>query len=224
MDMLKCFNGGLDDETQERDSLDIDLRELRHRLKNFMAVVQAMSRQSMQKSATIAEFDAAFTARLDAYGRTMDELVARRWRGLDIHALVRLQLAPFGLDDGRISAVGPPLMLRSESAHALGLALHELATNAVKYGALSVPKGRGLFSWTVSETKPRRVDFMWQEVGGPAVELPLRRGFGTQVIQRTTTMLLGGEATQEFRPDGVVWRLSCDPAAITVPQVVAPRR
>lgn len=131
--------------------------------------------------------------------------------------LVRLELTTFGLLDGaQISVQGPPLGLSPEAARNIGLALHELATNASKYGALSVPEGKVAVHWELANSGgQRRFRMTWRESGGPMVPEPKRWGFGRQVIERLTTQALAGKVTHEFAPDGVRWTLDI-PAAYVV--------
>jgi two-component system CheB/CheR fusion protein len=130
---------------------------------------------------------------------------------------VRLQLAPFGLlDQVQISVKGPPLALGSVAARNIGLALHELASNASKYGALSVPEGEVAVQWELTGGGDRqRFRMSWCESGGPIVTEPPRRGFGRQVIQRIPAQALAGKVTHEFVPAGVRWTLDV-PAAIAI--------
>ena len=171
----------------------------------------------MHQTTTKDDFEARFSGRLGAFGRSLDLLIANDWHGARIDELVRLPLTPFGLLDGvQISVNGPPLGLNPDAARNIGLALHELATNASKYGALSVPEGKVAVRWQLESTGGRpRFRMTWCESGGPIVTEPTRRGFGRQVIQQATAQALAGKMTQEFLPDGVRWILNI-PAAFVV--------
>jgi len=190
--------------------------ELGHRIKNLVAVIQSIARQTMQQSPTKADFETRFSGRLDAFGHSLDLLIANNWRGAYVDDLVRLELTPFGLlDQAQISVKGPPLALSSVAARNIGLALHELATNASKYGALSVPEGKVTVHWELARHDGQQHFHMaWQESGGPIVTEPTRLGFGRQVIQRVTAQALAGKVTYEFLPEGVRWTLDIPATAV----------
>jgi len=171
----------------------------------------------MHHTTTKGDFEARFSGRLGAFGRSLDLLIANDWRGARIDDLVRLELAAFGVLDGvQITVNGPSLDLNPDAARNIGLALHELATNASKYGALSVPEGKVTVHWELASSGGRpRFRMTWRESGGPMVKEPTRRGFGRQVIQQVTAQALAGEVAHEFLPDGVRWTLDI-PAAFVV--------
>jgi two-component sensor histidine kinase len=139
-----------------------------------------------------------------------DLLVSQDWRGASMHDLVRAQMA-YCLDVSRetlsehATINGPKIMLKPEAAQNIGLALHELATNALSYGALSRPEGSISLNWGFSND---RLNIEWRESGGPALAMPPREGFGHKVVKRLVAMALDGEATLSFPPDGLVWTLS----------------
>ncbi|MGJ0506643.1 MAG: sensor histidine kinase [Methylocystis sp.] len=186
------------------------LRELVHRSKNLLAVVQAMSRQTAAQAVSVEEFQRKFSARLQALSMAYDLLVSQDWRGASMHDLVRAQMA-YCLDVDKDSVgehakiEGPKIMLKPEAAQNIGLALHELATNALSYGALSRPEGRISLKWGLADG---RLTIEWRESGGPALATPPREGFGHKVIKRLVAMALEGEATLSFPPDGLIWSLS----------------
>jgi len=200
---------------QENEELRFATDELGHRIKNLVAVIQSVARQTMRQSSTKEDFEARFSKRLRAFGHSLDLLIANNWRGALIHELVRLELTPFGLlDQVHVSVKGPPVALSPVAARNIGLALHELATNASKYGALSVPEGKVALHWNLaSHDGEQRFHMVWHESGGPIVTKPARRGFGLQVIQRITAQALAGKMTYEFLPAGVRWTLDI-PAAM----------
>jgi two-component sensor histidine kinase len=174
----------------------------------------------MHQATTKDDFEARFSGRVGALGRSLDLLIADDWRGARIDELVRLELASFGGLDGRQNSVkGPPLGLNPDAARNIGLALHELATNASKYGALSVPGGKVSVHWDLANNAGRRRFRMsWRESGGPMVTEPKSWGFGRQVIQRLTAQALAGKAIHEFAPDGVTWALDIPAAVVISPQ------
>lgn len=186
------------------------LRELVHRSKNLLAVVQAMSRQTAAGSPSVEEFQRKFSARLQALSMAHDLLVSQDWRGASMHDLVRAQMA-YCLDVAKDSVSehakieGPKIMLKPEAAQNIGLALHELATNALSYGALSRPEGRISLNWGFENG---RLNVEWRESGGPALAMPPKEGFGHKVIKRLVAQALDGEASMSFPPDGLIWTLS----------------
>lgn len=195
------------------------MRELSHRTKNLLAVVQAMARQTARLSRDLDDFQARFAERVAALARSHDLLVAQEWHGAPLAELVASQLMPFvGRDRDRLSAAGPPILLRPEAAQSIGLALHELATNAAKHGALSTAAGRVVVAWCLvpaTDDREARFELTWQERGGPVVTPSGRRGFGLEVIERLVPSALGGEATFESEPSGVVWRLEAPAGEVT---------
>jgi two-component system CheB/CheR fusion protein len=186
------------------------MREMAHRSNNLLAVVQSMARQSIRHSKDLPDFDARFQARLHALGSSNNLLLAQNWTGAAIGDLVQTQLAPFVESiRRRVEMNGPPLRLKPVAAQSIALAVHELATNAAKYGALADPSGRISVRWECNggESKPRRVRITWREHNGPPVTAPMRKGFGHIVIERTVREQLNGEVAYEFAPDGVRWTL-----------------
>jgi PAS domain S-box-containing protein len=187
------------------------MRELSHRTKNIMAVVQAISWQTVRKSLDLNDFEERFTRRLEALARSHDLLIKGDWRGVVLEDLVRAQLEPF-LDTAteRLAVHGPPLLVMPQAAQDLGMALHELATNASKYGALSVATGRIEIGWTVDgkSAEAKRFLMTWRESGGPIVREPGRKGFGSTVITGTLPRTLSGEVELEYRPEGLSWELT----------------
>jgi two-component sensor histidine kinase len=195
--------------TRENEQLGFVTDELRHRIKNLVAVIQSIARQTMHQAATKDDFEERFSGRLGAFGRSLDLLIANDWHGARIDELVRSELTAFGgLEGAQISVDGPPISLKPEAVRNIGLALHELATNASKYGALSLPEGKVVVHWELANSDGRRRFLMtWREAGGPAVTEPTRWGFGRQVIQRLTEQAFAGRVVHEFAPDGVRWTL-----------------
>lgn len=186
------------------------MRELSHRSKNLLAVIQAMARQTSRSAGTVQEFERRFEARIAGLARSHDLLVQENWEGVQLAELVQSQLAPF-LDETnqRLIMQGEQLRLHPEAAHNLGLALHELATNASKYGALSNPSGQIEVTWalTADANGPPKFSITWTETGGPAPGIAKRKGFGRQVIERLVPAALNGEATLTLEKPGLVWRL-----------------
>jgi len=193
------------------------LRELAHRSKNLLAVVQAIAGQTARHSPSMEEFQVRFSARVAAMARAQDLLVARSWNGASMADLVRSQLAPFAEDaSGRVSVHGPDLELKPDAVHSLTLALHELATNAAKYGALSVPEGRVDIRWALDGTGPegRCFRLSWRERDGPPVARPQRKGFGHVVISDMVAASLSGKVKLDYAPEGLAWMIEAPAASV----------
>lgn len=189
---------------EERQTLLI--HELNHRVKNTLATVQAIAAQTLNTTEGPDAFRAAFTTRLSALSLCHDVLTRHDWSGAQVRELVAEQLRPheYGAD-GRFVLTGPDTNLAPNAALALSMALGELATNAAKYGALSVVGGRVNVTWeTAPQTDGPRLHLIWRESGGPPVISPERRGFGMRLIERGLILGLGGGARVTFDPDGVV--------------------
>jgi two-component sensor histidine kinase/PAS domain-containing protein len=201
--------------------------EITHRSKNLLSVVQAIASQTGRTVGTFEEFQKRFTQRLQGLAASHDLLVLRDWQGAPLKELVRLQLDPFTESGSeRISVSGPDVLLRPEAAEAIGLALHELATNAVKYGALSVPVGRVTISWAFEDHGPEPRQFLvnWIERGGPTVTPPSRTGFGHVVFERLVTQSLNGSVAIDFVTEGLIWKLSIPTTNLVTEPTTVPNR
>ncbi len=183
------------------------MRELSHRTKNLITVIIAMARRTARQSADFGDFETKFTGRLHGLARSHDLLVHMDWMGAPIEELVRSQLIPFVNEQDCLQTDGPHLFLRPEAVQNLGFALHELATNAQKFGALCQAGGRVTIRWEVrrSGQGERRIHLSWHESGGPAVEAPAHSGFGSVVIQKLTEASLNAKVTMAFAPEGFCW-------------------
>ncbi len=173
--------------------------EVDHRSKNVLAIVQSMLQ--LTHAGSLEEYRAAAHGRIAALGRAHTLLSESRWEGADLRRLADEELAPFCSNGRRVEIAGPALLLPPGVAQALSVALHELATNAAKYGALSVPTGRVAVDWSVTDGWLR---LTWQEIAGPAVSPPRRRGFGTRVIERIVATQLEGDVRFDWRPGGLL--------------------
>jgi two-component system, chemotaxis family, CheB/CheR fusion protein len=179
--------------------------EIRHRLKNTLAVVQAIANATLSPDVAMEDARAAFNSRLEALSRARDILFRSNWARADLRTIIDGILAPYAeRGRNRIRANGPEVSLGAKPALAFGLALNELGTNAVKYGALSNDKGYIEIAWTLA-SYPRGREFClhWRERNGPPVLPPTRTGFGTQLIQRNLAAEFKGEVELEYQPDGV---------------------
>ncbi|MFN3512856.1 MAG: HWE histidine kinase domain-containing protein [Phenylobacterium sp.] len=197
--------------------------ELDHRVKNVLAAVQALAYQTAKRTTSLDSFLATFAGRLKAMASANELLTAARWRGAAVEHLAAAELG--GIAPGQTRWEGPELFLTPRAANALSLALHELVTNAVKFGALSVETGRVDVYW--SETPDGGFELTWTESGGPLVTPPAHQGFGSTLLQQVTGRELNGETQVEYRPAGVRARFVAGPAAVaprpeTVPRAPVP--
>ncbi|MGH8336335.1 MAG: sensor histidine kinase, partial [Gammaproteobacteria bacterium] len=185
------------------------MRELAHRSKNQLAVIEAVASQTARHAGSLDEFRERFARRLQGMAISADLLIAQQWDGAPLAELVRRQLEPFGTDEGRLLCEGPDVFLGSEAAESIGLALHELATNCVKYGAWSVAAGVVRVSWTLDRDGAQlpQLRVSWTERGGPTVTPPTREGFGRRVIERMVAQKLGGTVELLFDIQGLSWTL-----------------
>lgn len=177
--------------------------ELSHRTKNLLAVVMAVANQTARHACDVTQYQARFAERLTALAHCHDLLVRDNWHGASFRDLVSAQLKPFQTREGCIDAAGPPVILKPDAVQNLGLAFHELATNASKHGALSDPEGHVSIQWQFEA--PDRVRVSWRESGGPAVTSPQHRGFGHVVIEQIVPRALNGTGILDFAPAGVNW-------------------
>jgi two-component sensor histidine kinase len=183
--------------------------EINHRVKNTLATVQSLATQTFRDGTDPAS-RAKFGARLVSLGRAHDVLSAKKWEGADVRDVVNTTLEPFAsANPDRIVADGPSVPMSSRTVVMLSLVLHELATNASKYGALSGPAGRVTVSWMISPVD--KVKLYWRETGGPPVEKPQHAGFGSTLIEKGFGAQVGGLATLRFEPDGLTCALEFPP-------------
>jgi PAS domain S-box-containing protein len=178
------------------------IEELNHRVKNTLATVQAIASQSLRRAKNPNDFVSSFTGRVQALAKAHAVLTQTTMQGADVMELMREQVMLGGGEDGRISCSGPVLLLDVQSAINLSLILHELATNARKYGALSVPNGRLSVSWEMRTNGGRSLHLLWKERSGPKVTAPKTRGFGSTLIEHSLRGS-GGEASTHYATDGV---------------------
>lgn len=180
-------------------------QELVHRMKNTLAMTQSIVTQSLRGSETMADAIATVTARIGALSKAQDILTGTLRTAAGFEEIVVAALVPHRDRDDRFVISGVPIYLTAQQALGLSLAIHELATNATKYGALSLPGGRIEISWSVGEGGG--FSFEWIEIGGPPVTAPQRRGFGSRLTERIISAIFSGEGRMGFEPTGLTFRL-----------------
>ena len=191
---------------------DLLIRELHHRVNNTLATVQAIAGQTFRNAGVDADARQTFEARLLNLSKVHTALTRQHWDSADLHDLIFSTLQPYGAPNPeRFTANGPKLRVQPRSAVALSMAVHELATNAVKYGALSTDGGRVAIDWEVTSKGFR---LRWQEGGGPAVSPPTRTGFGSIMIQRVLAEQLEGGVSMSYDPGGVVFTIDAPLEAV----------
>jgi PAS domain S-box-containing protein len=199
------------DRKRDEEKIRLLMDEVNHRSKNLLAVVLSIARQTA--GADPREFLERLGQRIESLSASQDLIVKSGWKAVSLDALARAQLAPFpGFEQGQIAITGPQLHISPSAAQTIGMALHELATNASKYGALSAVGGRVAIDWSLGEGEERGAQLFsmsWIEEGGPPAAEPPRRGFGTLVIDDVPRHDLNADIALEFLPAGLRWRLTC---------------
>lgn len=189
--------------------------ELQHRVKNTLSVVQGIVSQSLRSVETPREASAAIAGRLVTLAQAHDVLTQTSWTAAPIASVIAGALVAHVPDPGRLTVAGPPLDLKPRAALALSMALHELFTNALKYGSLSNETGRLSLTWTIGDVEPRSLHLCWRETGGPTVAAPARRGFGSRLTGDSLATDLGGSGVVDYAPDGLRWTLATTVAAVS---------
>jgi two-component sensor histidine kinase len=177
-------------------------------------VIQSIARRTARTAGSMEEFENRFERRLQGLAASHDVLVRENWHGAPLADLVRQQLVPFvEIQSSRFEIAGPDIVITAEAAQAIGLAIHELATNAIKYGALSDPAGKVSVSWMFDGEAGASGPLLlnWIEQGGPPVSPPSRKGFGHVVIGEMVERSLNGKVAVEFADEGLRWRVSIPP-------------
>jgi PAS domain S-box-containing protein len=178
--------------------------ELNHRVKNTLAIVQAIAHQTFRIATSPSEARKAFEGRLTTLSAAHNLLTKTNWEKVSLKELANLTLGGNGTNANRISLSGPDILLPPKEAVSIAMALHELCTNAVKYGALSNDEGRIAVTWSQPDTRAHQLEIRWVESGGPPVAPRTHRGFGSLLLERTLGQDLEGEVKIEFRPEGLV--------------------
>ncbi len=185
------------------------VNELNHRVKNTLTLMQSMVDSTLRSSTDTGEARLKLNARIQAFGRAHDQLTASNWSAAYVDEVVDGVISSLSLPPERVEIKGPPARLGPQPALQLALALHELATNALKYGALSNDTGRIRLVWTLDLVEGGLVfSLSWTERGGPTVHPPTRKGFGTQLIERATAAAFGGKVSLDYDPGGLRWSVT----------------
>jgi two-component sensor histidine kinase len=185
------------------------VRELHHRVKNTLATVQALVGATGRSSNSFEEFYRSFSKRIASLAKTHNLLTEDYWQTASLREIALTELRPFAeTRQPRFMLIGPPVELSADLAVPVGMALHELTTNAVRYGALSVPAGYVRVQWSVTETEGvRKLHLEWSEFGGPTVEEPKHRGFGSTLLQRVLPMQCKAEVEVQYSPEGLRFQM-----------------
>ena len=207
---VRCAAIDITERKREQQHIRLLMREVNHRSKNMLTLVQAVARQTAAKKTD--DFLGRFDERLRALAASQDLVVKNEWRGVDLDELILSQLSHFkDLIGTRIELKGPPLFISASAAQTIGMALHELGTNAGKYGALSSEEGRIDVLWRLDRDGEGHDLFVmtWSESGGPPVSPPTHRGFGSTLISRIVEVSLNAEVELDYPVSGLFWRMTC---------------
>ena len=200
--VVQRLNAEAREQDRVRDHQQLLMAELDHRVKNMLANILALATQSGRNAGSVKDYVQRFEARITAMAKAHSLLTTSRWESVSLRELVEEELRQHARDGRAMALEGPAILLTPNAALALSLAIHELATNATKYGALSVEKGSVSVTWQRTDTGG--VEVRWKEHDGPVVHKPQRKGFGSTLIQRALATEMGGATTLDFVPDGVL--------------------
>jgi len=218
-----CYFRDISAQVRARQQRELLINELNHRVKNTLATVQSIAAQTLKGTTVPATVKGALESRLLSMAGAHDVLTQQNWEGADLRNIVEKALSPFMALRREFDVNGPDIRLLPKSALAVAMAVHELATNAAKYGALSNGSGRVSVHWSISEHDERHLKIVWTEAGGPKVTAPSSKGFGSRLIERGLAGQLGGEAAIDYRETGVVCRILAPLSTITgsMPKILA---
>lgn len=206
--VIQCNVRDITDRKKAEEHVKLLIAEVNHRARNLLSVVMAVANQTAT-SGDPKTFTTRLSDRIDGLAAGQDLLVESEWQGVEIIDLVRTQLSPFkDLIGTRVLIDGPPARLTPVAAQGIGMALHELATNAAKYGALSNLDGTVRIGWLIEHTSKPSFLMSWEEDGGPKVTVPTREGFGSIVVRRMAAAAINGLAEMTYRENGVAWNLT----------------
>jgi PAS domain S-box-containing protein len=218
-----CYFRDISAYVRARQQRELLINELNHRVKNTLATVQSVAAQTLKGNAVPAIIKGALESRLLSMAGAHDVLTQQNWEGADLRNIVEKALSPFMAPKREFDINGPDIRLLPKSALAVAMAVHELATNAAKYGALSNGSGCISVHWTIAERDEQHLQLVWTETGGPKVVAPSSKGFGSRLIERGLAGQLGGEALIDYRETGVVCRIMAPLSTITgsVPDILS---
>jgi len=203
------------DVTEMRDAeqrIELLLQEVNHRSKNMLAIVQSLARRT---DIDRPDFIERLERRIHGLSANQDLLVRRAWSAVPVQEMIDAQLRSLADAKGQLECTGPDVLLSPGATEALAMALHELATNAIKYGALSVAEGRVAIRWTVDGAgEEARFAMSWSESGGPTVAAPSAHGFGTRIMVDVPRVKLQADVKAEYPPTGFIWTLSCPASSL----------
>lgn len=200
------------------------MNEVAHRAKNQLAVIQSIASQTARSSRSIDEFKDRFVARLHGLATSLTLLLDQDWAGSPVADVVNSHIAAFGFAPGRIDSTGPDAFLAPKAVEALGLALHELATNALKHGAMSNATGGVIIRWGPENAADGSWFINWREVGGPEFRPGADKGFGSQILERLAAVSIGGTSQLTFERSGVEWRMVLPKSMVSPIHEVTERR
>jgi PAS domain S-box-containing protein len=217
-----CYFRDISAAVRARQQRELLIHELNHRVKNTLATVQSVAAQTLKANTVPVGVKDALESRLLSMAGAHDVLTQQNWEGADLRSIVEKALLPFMSPKREFDVDGPEIRLLPKSALAVAMALHELATNAAKYGALSNGSGRISVQWAVAEPQAPHLQIVWTETGGPKVAAPSSKGFGSRLIERGLAGQMGGEAVIDYREAGVVCRIMAPLSKIsgTVPAIL----
>ena len=202
------FDLAMDNIAKREESINVLLRELAHRSKNQIAVLISLCTQLARGQDTVSGYREAIVERLLSLSASQDLLVNSDNKVVDLKTLIEAQLKIFDAGNlARVSIDGPEVVLEADKARTLGMAIHEMATNATKYGALSDKHGSVIITWRAINNSRTWVELSWAEKGGPAVAIPQRQGFGRNLIEKIVPGQLNGIGHLHYHPEGVIWRV-----------------
>lgn len=200
---------------RHEESRQIVAQEIIHRAKNMLTVISAIHRRTAAAATSMEEFNEKFGERITSLSRSTDFLTSEDWQTVPLDALIRSQLALFTPDDSRVRVDGPAVELHPQAVKIIGMALHELGTNATKYGALGDHGGEVAIGWRMSpggQDEPENLTIEWRETGRSFSGDPERKGFGHTVLTRLAVSLLDARVDYRFNADGIVWRIEIPPS------------